>query len=441
MIEFRPMRRLLWLLLSHLFIGFALGQTDETIFREFQFDFSTPGARANGMGRAFVGLSDEATAAFNNPAGLSILNKPEFSFEYRNTHSRFEALTDRNQFLLLDGNSQPGSSDLSRLTFASMSISKGKFNYSFFFVNQLDYRRERLDERTEWEHDVTDDNYFFVYDNQQEVRKISLDTYGVSLSRKWGKWSFGLSFGFSNLSLDYRYFTLWGSPEFSFSDRAEGGANHQSTKPTFVFGTLYQVSPKLRVAVSAKRQPIFKYDEQITNNEFPTETAIGIRFKIPDSYTFGIAYQPDEFWTLVGEVDWIQYQQLSGENFTILSDNDIGQETFFRFDRADYKNENDPEIHLGLEYLFPHGKNIFAFRAGTFSDPDHKTRFVGQPKSGESQRLYDIQEFIFNTGSTQNSWGYTVGLGYVRNNRFQLDVAVVNSDRFRRVITSFLYRF
>lgn len=435
------MKRLLWFVWGSCFIGFGLCQTDETIFREFQFDFSTPGARANGMGRAFVGLSDEATAAFNNPAGLSVLRKPEFSLEYRDTHSRFDALMDRNQFLLLDGQSQPGASDLSRLTFASMSLSKGKFNYSFFFVNQLDYRRQRLDERTEWERDVTDDNYFFIYDNQQEVKQISLDTYGVSISRKFGDWSFGLSVGLSKLSLDYRYFTLWASPEFSFSDRAAGGADHQSTKVTYVLGSLYQVTPKVKVALAAKRQPLFKYNELITNNENQAETPVGIRFKVPDSLTLGIAYQPDEFWTIVGELDWIQYQQLSGKNFTILSDNDIGQEEFFRFDPADYRNNNDPEAHLGLEYLLPRKKNIFAFRAGVFSDPDHKTRFVGSPRPDQNPRLYDIQEFIFNTGSTKNSLGYTFGLGFVRNNKFQLDLAIVNSDRFRRVVTSFLYRF
>jgi len=393
------------------------------------------------MGRAFVGLSDEATAAFNNPAGLSILSKPEFSFEFRDTHSRFDALTDRNQFVLLDGRSDPGATDLSRATFSSMSFSLGSVNYSAFFVNQLDYRRARLDERTEWERDVSDDNYFFVYDNEQEVKQISLDTYGLSLSRRFGKWSLGISLGFSRINLDYRYFTLWASPEFSFSDRAEGGAVHQSTKPTYVLGTLYQLSPKVKLALSAKRQPLFKYNELITNNEFQERTPVGIRFKIPDSLSMGFAYQPDEFWTIVGEIDWIQYQQLSGENFTILSDNDVGQEEFFRFDIQDYRNSNDPEYHLGLEYLQPWSKNILALRTGIFTSPDHKTRFVGTPMPGESARIFDIQEFIFNTGSSEVDLGYTFGIGFVRNNKLQIDLAVVNSDLTRRVITSVLYRF
>jgi len=47
------------------------------------FRFNNPGARANAMGGAFIGLTDDATAAYTNPAGLTILTEPEFSVEYK----------------------------------------------------------------------------------------------------------------------------------------------------------------------------------------------------------------------------------------------------------------------------------------------------------------------------------------------------------------------
>jgi len=47
------------------------------------FRINNPGARANGMGGAFVGLADDATAAYTNPAGLTILTKPEVTLEYK----------------------------------------------------------------------------------------------------------------------------------------------------------------------------------------------------------------------------------------------------------------------------------------------------------------------------------------------------------------------
>lgn len=48
-----------------------------------QFNFSDPGARSLGFGGAFIGLADDATAAFANPAGLVQLGKPEVSIEVR----------------------------------------------------------------------------------------------------------------------------------------------------------------------------------------------------------------------------------------------------------------------------------------------------------------------------------------------------------------------
>ncbi len=49
-----------------------------------QFNFGNPGARSLGMGGAFLGLADDASAAEANPAGLTILRKAEFSIEARN---------------------------------------------------------------------------------------------------------------------------------------------------------------------------------------------------------------------------------------------------------------------------------------------------------------------------------------------------------------------
>ena len=62
--------------------------TDEEIFRAFSLNLTTPGARAIGMGGAFIGRADDATAAETNPAGLTILARPEISLEYRHRDTR-----------------------------------------------------------------------------------------------------------------------------------------------------------------------------------------------------------------------------------------------------------------------------------------------------------------------------------------------------------------
>ena len=62
--------------------GDAMALTDEEIFRRFAFDFVGPGARALGLGGAFVGLADDVAATHVNPAGLTAITSPEFMAEF-----------------------------------------------------------------------------------------------------------------------------------------------------------------------------------------------------------------------------------------------------------------------------------------------------------------------------------------------------------------------
>src|SRR5881394_2081478 len=62
----------------------AAQNTDIESLSGLQFNFGNPGARSLGMGGAFLALADDASAAEANPAGLTILRKPEVSVEGRN---------------------------------------------------------------------------------------------------------------------------------------------------------------------------------------------------------------------------------------------------------------------------------------------------------------------------------------------------------------------
>lgn len=74
----RMLLRMTWLALFA--AAPLLAQSNEETFERFQFNFSTPGARASAMGRAFIGLADDASAATTNPAGLIQLTRPQFYF-------------------------------------------------------------------------------------------------------------------------------------------------------------------------------------------------------------------------------------------------------------------------------------------------------------------------------------------------------------------------
>ena len=67
---------LLLLLVAHP----AQGQNTED---QNTFDFSLPGARSRAIGGAFVAIADDATSVYSNPAGLTLLFRPEVSVEGR----------------------------------------------------------------------------------------------------------------------------------------------------------------------------------------------------------------------------------------------------------------------------------------------------------------------------------------------------------------------
>ncbi len=69
-------------------------QSNDEIFPQLIWNFSTPGARANAMGRAFVGMADDATATITNPAGLVSLTRPQVYFEFKSTNLEAERLAE-----------------------------------------------------------------------------------------------------------------------------------------------------------------------------------------------------------------------------------------------------------------------------------------------------------------------------------------------------------
>src|SRR5437588_1649682 len=93
MLTTRSCRCVLVLMVASLGVTAAAeAQTNDEIFPTLQWNFSTPGARANGMGRSFIGVADDATAAITNPAGLLNLSRPQIYGEYKNTRLQVDRL-------------------------------------------------------------------------------------------------------------------------------------------------------------------------------------------------------------------------------------------------------------------------------------------------------------------------------------------------------------
>src|SRR5213592_809885 len=102
----------------------ASAQANDEVFPNLVWNFATPGARAHGMGRTFIGVADDATAAVTNPAGLLNLNKPQIYGEYRNSRLTFDRLSSSNALVTHEPTST--TRDISDFSFASVSAPVGK---------------------------------------------------------------------------------------------------------------------------------------------------------------------------------------------------------------------------------------------------------------------------------------------------------------------------
>ena len=56
--------------------------TDSPFDANLAINYQPPGARSQAMGGAFIGLADDATAAYVNPAGLVQLSNPELMTQF-----------------------------------------------------------------------------------------------------------------------------------------------------------------------------------------------------------------------------------------------------------------------------------------------------------------------------------------------------------------------
>ena len=119
--------------------------TAQQVEDQLEYNFLGAGARANGMGDAFIAVADDATAIFWNPAGLFLLDQPETSFGFQFASEKIEQERRRQMFLF--ASDEPGGSV--GLNFASFVFPKRfgpkKFVFAFAMQRAFDFKNEFLE--------------------------------------------------------------------------------------------------------------------------------------------------------------------------------------------------------------------------------------------------------------------------------------------------------
>ena len=384
-----------------------------------QFNFSPPGARSLGMGGAFLGRADDATAAYANPAGLTNLFSAEISAEYRNVDFSTEYTS---------GGTTPNverstaSSDVNNLSY--LSYVHPKENWVFAF-----YRQQFMDFNTTFTGgEIGLAPTIFTAFSTANTMDMDIVNYGFSLGyRVSDKVSLGASFSYYDFSLNgqTRRFGLNGGSEVNqqvqYGSDDDWGIN---------VGALFRATDRLSIGLVYRTAPEFdaSNENRVTGGDTFTRA---FKFEVPDIYGIGFSFQPNDNLTLNLDITQVNYSNLAPPAFSVFTTSPDADELSAVSKLA---LDDGTEIRLGLEYVL--SNKPVALRAGVWQDPEHRFAFKGTPDTSNPFDIYN--DALFKEGDDETH--VSVGFG-VFFEHFQVDVAADFSDIQDTISLSGVYRF
>jgi long-subunit fatty acid transport protein len=401
----------------------AQALTDSVINAGLQINFANPGARSLGMAGAFLGFSDDATAAYTNPAGLTALAAPEFAFEGRRYENSVSYVSGG------IGSVAPDSSSGLSFSDAQSSTNSPSFfsfvypveNWSFaVYRHELANYDNRLLQNTVF---VNSDNpalraEVFAQGAAIDVRIVNI---GASAAYRLNdQWSLGVSVINSNMQFAGVTARLQGQVEVQVGDEDDWVYN---------LGLMYRASDQWSFGMAYRRGGDFNlgYAAQAVDESFAFNGRTS--FNVPHQYGVGVAFRPTEAFAIGFEANHVRYSRL-GEGFDSISFTPIGQAPSFGIGA-----DNGTELRLGGEYVFANMERPFIVRAGVWRDPDHRLAYQGAPPSNFGAAAARV---IFPDGDDEMH--YSLGFGWAFE-KFQIDAAADFSDIVDTYSVSGVFRF
>jgi long-subunit fatty acid transport protein len=325
------------------------------------------------MGGAFAGLSDDATAVFANPAGLTGLSRPEISFELRNVRVETEYFAGGRTEGIPTGRGIDTVAGAVYATAVSNTTSPGFISvvYPFSRFVLAAARSEVLRVKRVADSqglilgssDGTDD---FRDSATRNVQDLTITSYGVTVAAKLGEAvSVGGGLSIARLSGSSREL-IFANPQPSF------GASHivnfssvdlggtplieivteppNGTALEGRVGVLWKPSPPIQVGASYRRGPRFGIERTAITFDEPERRA----FKVPDVFRAGVAVRPTDALAITSDVSVTDYKDLVKSAST--------------FDFFDVTFPRAVEVHAGVEYLFINSRFFPALRFGAWRE-------------------------------------------------------------------------
>jgi hypothetical protein len=430
----------------------SCAQTNERTYESLEFRVVTPGARAVAMGKTFVGIADDATAAASNPAGLSNLLEPEISIEWTGTNNiqdRIVATTPvaTQQFAQFVGYPSfasfvtplPDKRGIRNVTLAAFYNSTQRFKTQFVVPN-FTSAGER----------IPTGGYY----GRMETTASAFGLAGAVLVSP--QISIGGAFTLQHLGIGVNSNTSDSGEPDQVHFRSGSVTESSSTRPSgqlgilvkygwltlgaaYNAGTTFHTTTTVRGKFTPDRNLTLPstctYDARSDTCDFPGVDK-QTDYRIPTRLAFGLSFKPTSALTFVADIVDVRYSQLITPNFLIV---DWMLQPSGGLNPSLYFVNDAVELHGGAEYRFFRSGRVLAIRGGVFSDPDHQMRFDFGHSAQNGPPMN--QEVEFDTYYPGTIVGVTGGGGIVLGNRFQIDAAVSWSANAHELVISSVVRF
>lgn len=338
------------------------------------------GARATGMGGAFIGVADDATAASWNPAGLVQLEKPEASFvyAYQNSTQKY------NSTLHPELGGTENDWDTHSVNYASVAYPFKAFERNM--IVSLNYQRlyeldKKLGISYKWPLTAPNSLVDSISYSQTGGLAVLSPAFAVQIIPE-------LSIGATLNIWDNLVGSSWKSSYTSSGSGSLGGMTFNETissnkKNDFSgvnanLGVMY--SPSAQITIGAVYKFAFDADldkkgSSTISKTFPALPAFNTtttslndekkKMKMPASYGLGVSYKPTDNWVFALDgyyTDW--------SRFTIVDSLGNQINPIYGTPLSDGRLSDTVQVRVGGEYLFIMDKNIIPVRAGFFYDPE-----------------------------------------------------------------------
>jgi len=368
------------------------------------FTVQGAGARAMGLGGAFIAVADDATAASFNPAGLAQLLKPEITFvgrdlQRRVSYEEFQTTSKGRQLEVSD--SLVGSNHFDpMLLAATIPLRVGGRNLAIQFSAQRAFALGEGDSRNLTETPLDATGNPVISKLKQSIQQSGqIDLYSVAIAyecsqrillgltyNQWrGRWDLDttMSKGATGTESYLRY------RQANSLDGQNFNVGLIWRWPTWSLGLVHRTP--FRSGYSFNSQT----DTNVTGSGSRTsEPDLGLHW--PVSTGVGYAYRPSERWLFTSDLEHTAWSQakfmtqdrLNGQDFFNLSRTAVPNATVFR---------------LGAETLWLTPKGLLVpFRVGATREPQP----LVDPLTGQQRVMY----------------GLTLGTG-LKHGRYTFDVA------------------